>query len=142
METLGERLKLARQKAGLKQIQVKERTQINNKTLSGYENDVSEPDLTTLTVLADLYGVSLQWLSTGQVDNRINNKQIKKSKQDIAERIEELRYDLQNINELTFNGEPMSNSTKEALLEAMEFSVRLITKSMEQNAPENINKKE
>lgn len=62
METLGERLKSARLKAGLKQIQVKERTQINNKTLSGYENGVSEPDLNTLTVLADLYNVSTDYL--------------------------------------------------------------------------------
>jgi len=65
LSTLGERLRLARDRVGLKQTQVKERTNINNKTLSGYENDVSEPDTNTLVTLAELYGVSFKWLLTG-----------------------------------------------------------------------------
>src|SRR5690625_273354 len=66
MTTLGERLKIAREKKGLSQIQVKERTNINNKTLSGYEKDVSEPDTKTLSALAELYEVSYRWLLTGK----------------------------------------------------------------------------
>lgn len=69
METLGERLRIARQKAGYKQVQVKEHTQINNKTLSGYENNISEPDISTLNKLAELYNVSLDWLTTGKEKN-------------------------------------------------------------------------
>lgn len=69
METLGERLRIARQKAGYKQVQVKEHTQINNKTLSGYENNISEPDINTLNKLAELYNVSLDWLTTGKEKN-------------------------------------------------------------------------
>lgn len=66
MTTLGERLKIAREKKGYSQMQVKERTNINNKTLSGYENNVSEPDTKTLSVLAELYEVSYKWLLTGK----------------------------------------------------------------------------
>lgn len=66
MTTLGERLRIARNKKNLKQTQVKERTNINNKTLSGYENGVSEPDADTLVVLADLYEVNYEWLLTGR----------------------------------------------------------------------------
>lgn len=125
METLGERLKLARQKAGLKQTQVKERTQINNKTLSGYENGVSEPDLNTLTILAELYDVSLRWLSTGKPDIKAKQNPINdKDERDIAKRMEQLRSDLQHAEGLAFDGEPMSEEAKEALLEAMEFGVR------------------
>ncbi|MEN1985235.1 helix-turn-helix domain-containing protein [Paenibacillus hubeiensis] len=66
METMlnfyGERLKEARTMAGLTQIQVRDHTGINNKTLSGYENNVSEPDLKTLTILCDLYGVTTDWV--------------------------------------------------------------------------------
>jgi len=36
---------------------------INNKTLSGYEHGVSEPDLETLKILSNLYEVSIDWLS-------------------------------------------------------------------------------
>lgn len=68
METIGDRLRIARQRAGYKQTQVKDHTNINNKTLSGYENNVSEPDAKTLVQLADLYNVSYEWLLTGKED--------------------------------------------------------------------------
>lgn len=62
MSLLSDRLKYAREKKNLKQIQVKQITGINNKTLSGYENGVSEPDGDTLKILATLYEVSIDWL--------------------------------------------------------------------------------
>jgi len=68
LNTLGERLRISRDRKGFTQVQVKERTNINNKTLSGYEKDVSEPDTKTLSALADLYEVSYKWLLTGKGD--------------------------------------------------------------------------
>lgn len=65
MSSLGDRLKEARERKNLNQIQVYERTKINNKTLSRYENGGSEPDIATLKTLASLYEVSVDWL-TGQ----------------------------------------------------------------------------
>lgn len=58
MSTLGDRLRLARERKGFTQVQVRERTNINNKTLSGYEKGVSEPDIKTLVTLAELYVLS------------------------------------------------------------------------------------
>ena len=49
MEELGYALRLARERRGLTQTQVMNLTGINNKTLSGYENNIAEPDLQTLT---------------------------------------------------------------------------------------------
>jgi len=63
---LGDRLRQVREVSKLSQIQVKERTGINNKTLSNYENNVSSPDHYTLKVLADLYVVTTDWLICGQ----------------------------------------------------------------------------
>lgn len=62
MEELGYRLRLARERQGLTQTRVMELTGINNKTLSGYENGVSEPDLHTLAVLLKLYRLSADQL--------------------------------------------------------------------------------
>ena len=62
MEELGDRLRLARERRGLTQKRVMELTGINNKTLSGYENGVSEPDLRTLAVLLKLYRLSADQL--------------------------------------------------------------------------------
>lgn len=59
---IANRLQKARNDKGLNQTEVYKLTGINNKTLSGYENKVSEPDLETLTILATLYGVSTDYL--------------------------------------------------------------------------------
>lgn len=56
------RLKEARINKGLTQLQVMKLTNVNHKTLSGYENGVSEPDLETLKILAILYNVSTDYL--------------------------------------------------------------------------------
>lgn len=71
MSIVSERLKKARERKGLKQVDVFERTKINNKTLSRYENDGSEPDLQTLVQLADLYEVTTDWL-LGRVDHPLH----------------------------------------------------------------------
>lgn len=135
MSTLGERLKIARERTGLKQTQVKERTNINNKTLSGYENNVSEPDRTTLITLANLYDVSFEWLMTGEgklSDAKVNTP---KDEKDIAKRVAQLRADLENSEGLAFDGEPMSDEAKESLLEAMEFAVRTAKKINKKYTP-------
>lgn len=62
MSLLGDRLRQARERSGLNQIQVMQKTTINNKTLSRYENGGSEPDLDTLKILAELYEVSVDFL--------------------------------------------------------------------------------
>lgn len=63
MSTIGDRLRNARERKNLKQTQVMQKTGINNKTLSGYENGVSEPDLESLRILADLYEVTTDYLT-------------------------------------------------------------------------------
>lgn len=74
MSSIGDRLKSARERKNLKQVQVKERTGINNKTLSGYEKGVSEPDIETLKTLASLYEVSVDWLSGNTDDPQPKSK--------------------------------------------------------------------
>lgn len=56
------RLKQARTKAKVTQIELQRLTGINNKTLSGYENGISEPDYETLKQLCDFYGVTTDWV--------------------------------------------------------------------------------
>lgn len=68
MSVVGVRLRNARDRKNLKQTQVMEKTGINNKTLSGYENGVSEPDLDSLNRLAELYEVTTDYL-TGKSDS-------------------------------------------------------------------------
>ena len=62
MTELGPALRLARDRRDLSQTQVMALTGINNKTLSGYENGVAEPDLQTLAILLRLYRASADQL--------------------------------------------------------------------------------
>lgn len=68
METLGERLKKSRERRGLSQTDAAKRLNINNKTLSRYENGGSEPDSETLKNLAELYDVSTDFLLGKETD--------------------------------------------------------------------------
>ena len=62
MISLGEFLKDARIRAGLKQIEVEKKTGISNKSLSNWENDVSKPSAEDLIILSNLYSTSVDEL--------------------------------------------------------------------------------
>ena len=83
MSILSERLQSARASKRLSQTEVMRLTKINNKTLSGYENAVSEPDYNTLLALAKLYGVSTDYL-LGQTDNPQGIQEKKQTPADTA----------------------------------------------------------
>jgi len=62
MLSFGERLKMARERAGLTQIDVYKATNINNKSLSRYENDATSPDPNAIKSLVELYNVSADFI--------------------------------------------------------------------------------
>lgn len=62
MSDVGKKLREERDRKHLTQVQVFTKTGINNKTLSGYENEVSHPDFETLKLLAELYEVTTDYL--------------------------------------------------------------------------------
>ena len=58
MKKISEILRNTREDKDLTQTQVMKDTGINNKTLSGYENGVSEPDIETMVLLFKYYNLS------------------------------------------------------------------------------------
>ena len=60
--TLAERLKRARENANFTQLDVKKGTGINNKSISNWEHEVSSPSPEDLKILAELYGVTTDYL--------------------------------------------------------------------------------
>lgn len=92
MATLGERLRLAREKKGYTQTEVYRRTNINNKTLSKYEKNDSKPDIETVKTLADLYDANYEWLSTGEI-----TEQSKKQNEDLPPEVRTLARDWKTI---------------------------------------------
>jgi transcriptional regulator with XRE-family HTH domain len=59
---LGDRLKLLREQKNLKQQDVADQIRSTQQKISNYENNVVEPDLSTLIQLADFYNVSTDFL--------------------------------------------------------------------------------
>lgn len=116
MSTLPERLKKSRESKGYTQVYVNKQTGINNKTLSGYENGVSEPDLETLQTLANLYEVPLSWLID---DKEKQEEKLKKS----FETIRELRDRILRGEILDVDRQPMSKERREFLARQIELEI-------------------
>ena len=75
MKDIGKILKNARENKEYTQKQVMELTGIHRKSLSGYENNVAEPDLSTFATLANLYGISAdEALEIGEPDGNLDSK--------------------------------------------------------------------
>lgn len=62
MLTFGERLRMARERKGLSQLDVYKATNIGNKSLSRYENNKTAPDPEAMKLLIKLYDVSADFI--------------------------------------------------------------------------------
>lgn len=78
LKILGYRLKIARENKNLTQMEVAKKLGISNGTLSGYERNYRDPDTETLAKLAELYGVSVDWL-TGITDTPQTHDEVRES---------------------------------------------------------------
>ncbi|MGW8823391.1 helix-turn-helix domain-containing protein [Paenibacillus lautus] len=112
LPTYANRLKEARTKANLTQVQVKQHTGINNKTLSGYENGVSEPDYDTLKVLCDLYDVSTDWV-LGNTNNP--NSSLTDAERDAVNKLDLNDDSFLNLN-LSIDGRELTEAEKQKVL--------------------------
>lgn len=61
-ESFCSKLKKARHDTGFTQREVAKETRISQATIANYETGRTEPDLENLGILADFYGVSVDWL--------------------------------------------------------------------------------
>ena len=61
-ESFPSKIRKARNNTGFTQKEVEKETGIKQSALTKYENGKLEPDLEKLGILADFYGVSVDWL--------------------------------------------------------------------------------
>lgn len=61
-ETFSQKLKKARENTGFTQREVSKETGIPQSTIANYEIGRTQPDIENLGILADFYGVSVDWL--------------------------------------------------------------------------------
>lgn len=82
---VGERLRNSREKANLKQNRVAKSLGIHNSTLAKYESGEREADYDTICKLAEIYGVNVEYLITGQKNNPNKEQMINKIIQNAGE---------------------------------------------------------
>ena len=77
---LGTRIKTLRQNMGMSQEELADAVYVTRQTVSNWENDKSYPDIKSILLLANFFGVSLDILVKGDVEKmkEINEKDIKK----------------------------------------------------------------
>jgi len=66
--TFGDRVSGAREAAGMTQAELARRLGVRQRTLAGWEEDMSEPRANKLQMLAGMLNVSIRWLLTGEGD--------------------------------------------------------------------------
>ena len=66
MNSLGSRLKAARQSVNLTQAEVAERLYVSSQAVSLWEKDENYPDISKLPELSRLYKVSIDWIVSGE----------------------------------------------------------------------------
>ena len=86
------RIRHLRENQGLRQIDVAHATGIDQKTLSNYENEKTNPDSYSLIRLADFFDVSIDYL-VGRVDNLPPTGR----KADIYKKIDIIKQELNDI---------------------------------------------
>ena len=75
--TLGEKLREARKQAGLTQEQVAMRTGISKTNVANYEGDRIEPSFFKICCIANLLGLSLNYLAGWKEGNKMTNEEAK-----------------------------------------------------------------
>lgn len=100
---IGDRLRKARERKGISQLEVYKRININNKTLSRYEKGNSEPDYSTLKSLGELYGVGITYFFNENNNEEYDLKVLLKEKKvtwgevDLNEEEKQRVYEIINI---------------------------------------------
>lgn len=119
-----DRLKKLRNNKKLSQQQLADRLELNRSTYSRYELGQTQPDYDTLTLLADFYEVT-----TDYILGRSNTPELtEKDERDIVKKLESILDSMDSDTALAFDGEPMDDETKDLVREAIESNLRLTKK--------------
>ncbi|RXZ84707.1 XRE family transcriptional regulator [Paenibacillaceae bacterium] len=125
MNKLSDKLTYLREKAGWSKTEVSRRLGLKGmSTYANWEYGTREPDVGSLKSIAQLFGVSLDYLlgASGEASEpyyALNDKDAK----DIAQDLERIMGDLESREALAFHGEPLDDEDRELLRRSLENSL-------------------
>lgn len=115
------------QKHNLTAYKVAKEAGVTQTALSNWKAGRSTPTTKTLQKIADYFGVTIDYLMTGQDPDQSSIPEFTiKDERDIAKRLEATLNDLENSQDgLMFSGEPLDDETRELLKVSLENSIRI-----------------
>lgn len=126
-------LKKLRTQRGLSQQAVADALGFSRSTLGNYEQGTRTPDLTTMSLFADFYGVTIDYLQGRSSNPSLNYK----DEIDISKNVEEMKQSLENGSlRMSLDGEEITDEVKEFILDQIENTITLAKiKSKEKFTP-------
>jgi transcriptional regulator with XRE-family HTH domain len=86
------------------------------------EKTGATPKGETLSKIADYFGVTTDYLLTGEETKKAPTL-TKKDERDIARKLDEIMNDLENSGTLMFDGDPMSDEARESMRAAIKLGL-------------------
>lgn len=86
-------LKEIRKKYGLSQTELAKITKTSQKTISNYENGNTEPDITTITYLADHFQTTIDSLVGHEVPYLLDKSTLTQEQRDIIDVVIQMNYE-------------------------------------------------
>ncbi len=128
METLSARLKELRKEKGLTLEQMAIDLDTTKVTLSRYENGVREPKNDTLNLLANYFGVSIDYLF-GRTDERCSISI--QGQTDVKKALDDVLSSFEDDESLLFDGKPMDKNEFDSFLQSLEVVLTVAKKKQE-----------
>lgn len=133
---------------GVTAYRVAKDTGITQATLSRWKTGKVSPSIETLQVLAEYFGVTIDYLMGNTHADEQTPPETqkaptlnKKDERDIAKTLGQLKETLENEEGLMFDGNPMTDEAKESILAAMEVGLQMAKlKNKEKYTPKKYRK--
>lgn len=117
------------QKYGVTPYRVAKEAGVTQTALSNWKSGRSTPTTKTLQKIADYFGVTIDYLMTGDISEESHEKKLTpKDKKDIEKILEQTREQLMNQEGLMFDGDPASPEAIDSILSAMQIGMELAKK--------------
>lgn len=132
--TIGNKIKTLRIEKGYDQATICEYLNIEQSTLSNYENDRRTPKLDMITKFADFFGVTTDYL-LGREKHSV--ELTSRDKIEIDEYLDKFESELLAQSGLMFDGEPMTQESREKLISAMRIGAEMAKKEAKEKFTPN-----
>jgi len=116
------------QKYGITSYKVSQGAGVTQTALSNWKVGRSTPSTKTLQKIADFFGVTVDYLMTGQENEKKESELTKRDERDIEKQLNAFREQLMTQEGLMFDGDPATPEAIESIVSAMQIGMEMAKK--------------